>query len=49
MPRSEPDKPDLGEHPRGTLFIVILYGLLFAVGWLLMYFLLFLPRGPVSS
>ena len=39
--------PDLGRHPRGTLVIVLLYGVLFAVGWLLFYFRLFLPRGPV--
>jgi hypothetical protein len=32
-------------HPRGTLAIVILYAILFALGWLAFYVLLFLPRG----
>jgi hypothetical protein len=35
---------DLG-HPRGTLAIVILYGLLFALGWVGLYVFEFLPRG----
>jgi uncharacterized membrane protein YedE/YeeE len=34
---------DIG-HPRGTLAIVIIYGLLFGLGWLLFY-LYFLGRG----
>jgi hypothetical protein len=40
--------PDPGEdlgHPRGTLAIVALFGLLFALAWLAMYVLLFLERG----
>ena len=32
-------------HPRGTLAIVILFGLLFGLGWAAMYFLRFLPAG----
>lgn len=32
-------------HPRGTLVIVILYGLLFALGWLGLYVFQFLGRG----
>ena len=32
-------------HPRGTLAIVVIYGLLFALGFLALYFLEFLPRG----
>lgn len=35
---------DLG-HPRGTLAIVIIYGLLFGLAWLGMYLYVFLPRG----
>jgi hypothetical protein len=35
---------DLG-HPRGTLAIVALFGLLFGLGWLAMYLLRFLPAG----
>jgi hypothetical protein len=41
-PAVSPD--DLG-HPRGTLAIVILFGVLFALGWLAMYFYRFLPTG----
>ena len=33
------------EHPKGTLAIVIAYAALFAVGWLVLYLLEFLPRG----
>jgi hypothetical protein len=49
-PSSEPpgsldDLPtDLG-HPRGTLAIVMLFGLLFGLAWLSTYFLVFLERG----
>lgn len=39
---------DFGQHPRGTLALVGLYGVLFAVGWLLFFFLLYLPRGAVT-
>ena len=35
---------DLG-HPRGTLAIVIVYAVLFALGWVLLYVFGFLPRG----
>jgi hypothetical protein len=35
---------DLG-HPIGTLVIVALFGLLFGLGWLLMYLWMFLQRG----
>jgi len=36
-------EPEIG-HPRGTLGIVGLYGLLLAVGWIAMY-VAFLERG----
>jgi len=35
---------DVG-HPRGTLAIVFVFGALFAVGWLAVYFFLFISRG----
>lgn len=41
------DPPDLGHHPRGTLAIVILYGVLFGIAWLALYFGVFLPRGGI--
>jgi hypothetical protein len=37
--------PDAFGHPRGTLAIVAVFGLLFAVGWLAVYFFIFLSRG----
>ena len=39
---------DVGDHPRGTLAIVGLYGLLLALGWLAMFLLVYLPRGAVT-
>jgi hypothetical protein len=32
-------------HPRGTLAVVAIFGLLFGLGWLLMYIYGFLARG----
>ncbi len=32
-------------HPRGTLAVLGVYMALFIVGWILMYFFLFIPRG----
>jgi hypothetical protein len=44
-PRSDNPVPeDLG-HPRGTLFIVALFGVLFGLAWFLMYVWTFLQRG----
>jgi hypothetical protein len=49
-PPSEPSgtvddlPPDLG-HPRGTLVIVMLFGLLFGLAWLSTYLFVFLERG----
>ena len=40
-----PIGPDELGHPRGTLAIVVVYGLLFGLGWLAMYFLRFLAHG----
>ena len=42
------EQPELPRHPVGTLAIVGLYGLLFVLGWLAFYFLLFRARGAVS-
>jgi hypothetical protein len=35
------------EHPRGTLALVGAFGVLFLVGWLIMYFVVFAGRGPM--
>ncbi len=42
-----PNTP-VGGHPRGTLFVIALYALLFAVAWFAMYFLVYLRRGGVT-
>ena len=46
---STPTAVDIGTHPKGTLAIVGVYGLLFLIGWLLFYFFVFLPRGPLTQ
>ncbi|HUF48264.1 MAG TPA: hypothetical protein VMM93_10645 [Vicinamibacterales bacterium] len=38
----EADLPPGLDHPRGTLAIVIVFGVLFAAGWFAMYFLRFM-------
>jgi hypothetical protein len=40
--------PDLGKHPRGTIAVIALYGVLFVVGWLAVFFFVYLPRGAVT-
>jgi hypothetical protein len=37
------------EHPKGTLFLIGLYGLLFVIGWFAIYVLLYLGRGGVTA
>ena len=37
--------PGIEQHPRGTLAIVCVFGLLFALGWIAVYVLVFLERG----
>lgn len=50
-PEASPDevRPDDLGHPRGTLAIVTLYGLLFALGWLALYVFRFLEQGAPTS
>jgi hypothetical protein len=47
-PRSAQSPPQTERHPRGTLFLVGLYGLIFAAAWFAFYFFLYLGRGPVT-
>ncbi len=35
-------------HPKGTLFLLTLYGLLFVVGWVAVYMFVYLRRGGVT-
>lgn len=44
---SDPDR-NIGEHPRGTLALVGVYGLVFLLGWLAIFFFVYLPRGAVT-
>jgi len=47
-PESVEHSPEEFGHPRGTLVIVIVFGLLFGLAWLAMY-LFFLQRGAPHS
>jgi hypothetical protein len=44
-PSRDDGDPALLEHPRGTLAIVAVFGLLFALAWLATFFFGFLGRG----
>lgn len=43
-----PAAPSKTEHPRGTLFLIALYGVLFAASWFAVYFFTYLARGGVT-
>jgi hypothetical protein len=47
-PRVENQTEDFG-HPRGTLAVVAIFGALFLLGWLGMYFGMFLQRGAMHQ
>lgn len=42
--------PDVSasQHPKGTLLLVGLYGVLFALGWFAVYFFIYVRRGGVT-
>jgi len=40
--------PSQEEHPRGTLFLVGLYGLLLVASWVAVYVGIYLRRGGVT-
>jgi hypothetical protein len=44
-PITESTDPPPVHEPRGTLYIVSAFGILVVVGWLLLFFGLFVPRG----
>jgi len=52
-PSELPDSADLDPeqlgHPRGTLVIVVIFGVLFGLAWLAMYLFLFLARATTHS
>ena len=43
-----PGNPSHHQHSKGTLFLVGLYGLLFAVSWFAVYVFVYLRRGGVT-
>lgn len=42
------EKAPLTEHPKGTLLLVSLYGLLVVLSWFGVYLLIYLRRGGVT-
>ncbi len=40
--------PDLGKHPRGTLALIIAYGIVFVLGWFAIFLFVYLPRGAIT-
>lgn len=44
-PASGDDVTDIVGHPRGTLAIVIIFGVLFLLGWVALYVFRFLEHG----
>lgn len=40
--------PSEQQHPKGTLFLVGLYGVIFAACWFAMYLFVYLRRGGVT-
>jgi hypothetical protein len=38
----------LPDHPKGTLLLMALFGLLFTAGWFAVYVLVYLGRGGVT-
>ncbi len=48
LSHSSQPRSDVGSHPKGTLAIVAAYGVLFALGWLVLYFFVFAPRGALT-
>ena len=47
--RVSKEQPEDFGSPRGTLAIIGIFGVLFLLGWLIMYFYLFLQRGAPHS
>ena len=45
---SAEEREILKSAPKGTLFIILLFGLIFILAWLVLFFGRFLGRGPVS-
>lgn len=48
MPVAPPKPEPTAEHPRGTLFLIGLYGVVFAAVWFAVYFFIYIQRGGVT-
>jgi len=42
------EKPPTLEHPKGTLLLVALYGIILVASWFAVYILVYLRRGGVT-
>ena len=56
LPSVAPPKPQVTappakqtDHPKGTLFLVGAYGVVFAAAWFAVYIFVYLHRGGVTS
>jgi len=49
-PKTDVAPPTLKQtqHPKGTLFLIGLYGVVFAAAWFAVYFFVYLRRGGVT-
>ncbi|HYT98865.1 MAG TPA: hypothetical protein VEK85_00715 [Gemmatimonadales bacterium] len=43
-----PQQPLTSQHPKGTLLLIGLYGVLFVVAWFAVYLFVYLRRGGVT-
>ena len=55
LPSVAPPKPEViaaparqTEHPKGTLFLIGLYGVVFVASWFAVYIFVYLRRGGVT-
>lgn len=44
----EEEKKIMESSPRGTMFLLVVFGIATILGWLYMYFGMFLTHGPVN-
>ena len=45
LEENDADVLDLPDHPKGTLAVMLVYALLFIVGWIGLYLFVFVGRG----
>ncbi len=47
LTREEQEKA-IAEAPKGTMAVLLVYAVLMVLGWLYMFYGLFIPHGPVN-